>query len=156
VTNLGDYELGLTDFEMYYTLADVNSTNNKFYYDNEEIVIPERPYKLRNIERYLKREILHSHNAKRKENEELPLVIRVNNNIMRSKIKCVYWINFTKPCNIVGSLLRFHQQIFRRKRKIGMKAQSRKITRYSHTDVCIVDLQGFLKKRFIIKEVQQC
>ncbi|KYN28041.1 hypothetical protein ALC57_02547 [Trachymyrmex cornetzi] len=37
----GDYELGLTDFETYYTLANVNSTNNKFYYDSKEIVIPD-------------------------------------------------------------------------------------------------------------------
>ena len=36
----GDYKLSLTDFEMYYTLANVNSIN-KFYYGNEEIVIPE-------------------------------------------------------------------------------------------------------------------
>ncbi|EGI68720.1 hypothetical protein G5I_02595 [Acromyrmex echinatior] len=32
----GDYELDLTDFETYYTLANVNSVN-KFYFDNEEI-----------------------------------------------------------------------------------------------------------------------
>jgi len=40
----GDYELVLTDFEMYYILyiANINSTNNKFYYGNKEIVIPER------------------------------------------------------------------------------------------------------------------
>ena len=37
----GDYELGPTDFKTYYTLANVNSTNNKFDYDNEESVIPE-------------------------------------------------------------------------------------------------------------------
>ncbi|KYN29964.1 hypothetical protein ALC57_00580, partial [Trachymyrmex cornetzi] len=110
--NLGDgnYEFGLTDFETdfetYYTQANVNSTNNKFYYDDEEIVIPEGSYELRNIERYLKREILRFHGAKGKEDEEFPLVIRVNNNTMRSEIKCAYRINFTKPRNI-GSLLGF-------------------------------------------------
>jgi len=38
-----DYELVLTDFEMYYILyiANINSTNNKFYCGNKEIVIPE-------------------------------------------------------------------------------------------------------------------
>jgi len=38
----GDYELGLTDFETYYTTPNVNSSNNKFYFDkdDEEIVIP--------------------------------------------------------------------------------------------------------------------
>ncbi|KYN29528.1 hypothetical protein ALC57_01025 [Trachymyrmex cornetzi] len=99
----GDYELGLTDFETYYTLANVNSTNNKFYYDNKEIVIPEGSYELRDIERYLKREILRSHDAKGKDDEEFLLVIRANNNTMKSEIKCAYRINFTKPRNI-GSL----------------------------------------------------
>ncbi|KYN11265.1 hypothetical protein ALC57_16593 [Trachymyrmex cornetzi] len=53
----GDYKLGLTDFETYYTLANVNSASNKF--DDEEI--PDGSYELRDIERYLKREILRSH-----------------------------------------------------------------------------------------------
>ncbi|KYN14633.1 hypothetical protein ALC57_13140 [Trachymyrmex cornetzi] len=70
----GDYELGLTDFETYYTLAN--------------------------------REILRSHDAKGKKDEEFPLVIRVNNDTMKSEIKCAYRINFTKPRNI-GSLLGF-------------------------------------------------
>jgi len=39
----GDYEFDLTDFEIYYTIPNVNSSNNKFYFhkDNKEIVIPE-------------------------------------------------------------------------------------------------------------------
>ena len=57
-----------------YTLANVNSTNNKFYYGNEEIVIPEESYKLRDIERYLKCENLRSHNEKDKEDKEFSLV----------------------------------------------------------------------------------
>ncbi|KYN02296.1 hypothetical protein ALC62_06888 [Cyphomyrmex costatus] len=65
-----DYELGLTDFETYYTLPNVNSTNNN------------------------------------KEDEEFPLVIRANNNTMKSEIKCAYSINFTKSFNI-GQLLGF-------------------------------------------------
>ncbi|KYQ57310.1 hypothetical protein ALC60_03730 [Trachymyrmex zeteki] len=106
--NDADYELGLTDFETYHTLANVNSTNHKFYFDDDEIVIPEGSYELRDIERYLKREILRSHDAKRKvdEDSEFPLVIRANNNTMRSEIKCAYRIDFTKPRNI-GSLLGF-------------------------------------------------
>jgi len=101
----GDYELGLTNFEMYCTLANVNSTNNKFYYGNEEIVIPKGSYELRDIERYLKHEILRSHNEKGKEDEEFSLVIRANKT-MKSEIKCAYRINFAKPHNI-GSLLGF-------------------------------------------------
>ncbi|KYQ53604.1 hypothetical protein ALC60_00519 [Trachymyrmex zeteki] len=81
--NDADYELDLTDFETYHTLVNVNSTNNKFYFDDDEIVIPEGSYELRDIERYLKREILHSHDAKVVEDGEFPLVIRANNNTMR-------------------------------------------------------------------------
>jgi len=41
--NDGDNELGLTDFETYYTIPNVNSSNNKFYFDKDdkEIVISE-------------------------------------------------------------------------------------------------------------------
>jgi len=39
----GNYEFGLTDFETYYLILKVNSSNNKFYFgkDDMEIVIPE-------------------------------------------------------------------------------------------------------------------
>jgi len=52
----GDYELGLTDFETYYTIPNVNSSNNKFYFDKDEkeIVIPEGSYELHDINKYLK------------------------------------------------------------------------------------------------------
>ena len=63
-------------------------------------------YELRDIERHLKCEILHSHDAKDKKDKEFPLVIRVNNNTMRNKIKCAYQINFAKSHN-VGPLLGF-------------------------------------------------
>ena len=47
----GDYELGLTDFETYYTIPNVNSSNNKFYFDKDdrEIVIPKGSYELHDI-----------------------------------------------------------------------------------------------------------
>jgi len=73
---------------MYYTLANINSTNNKFYYNHEEIIIPEESYELCDIELYQKRKILHFHDVKGKEDKEFPLMIRANNNTMRSKIKC--------------------------------------------------------------------
>jgi len=41
-----DYEFGLTDFETYYSISNVNSSNNKFYFDKDdmEIIIPEGSY----------------------------------------------------------------------------------------------------------------
>ena len=43
----GDYELGLTDFEIYHTISNLNSLDNKFYFDEDdkEIVIPQESYK---------------------------------------------------------------------------------------------------------------
>jgi len=54
-----DYELGLTDFETYFTMPNINSSNNKFYFDKDdkEIVIPEESYELHDIDKYLKRAI---------------------------------------------------------------------------------------------------
>jgi len=43
-----DYILDLTGFETYYTIPNVNSSNNKFYFDKDdkEIIIPEGSYEL--------------------------------------------------------------------------------------------------------------
>jgi len=49
--------------------------------------------------------MIQNDNEKNYEND-YPLAIRPNNNTMKSEIKCIYQINFTKPCNI-GSLLGF-------------------------------------------------
>jgi len=110
----GDYELGLTDFETYYTIPNVNSLNNKFYFDKDDkkIIIPEGSYELHDIDKYLKHTI--SNNIMKKktlrkdedDESEYPLIIRANNNTMKSEIKCAYQINFTKSHNI-GSLLGF-------------------------------------------------
>jgi len=55
----GNYELGLTNFETYYTIPNVNSLNNQFYFDKDDkgIVIPERSYELHDIDKYLKHAI---------------------------------------------------------------------------------------------------
>ena len=109
------YELGLTDFETYNTIPNVNSSNNKFYYgtNDNEIVIPEGSYELHAINGYLKRTILHSQETVRPKNnlygydeDEYPIIIRANHNTMKSELKCVHRINFSKPNNI-GSLLGF-------------------------------------------------
>ncbi|KYN23145.1 hypothetical protein ALC57_04449 [Trachymyrmex cornetzi] len=56
----GDYELGLLIFETYYTISNVNESNNKFYFDKDdtEITIPEGSYEVRDINEFLKRVIL--------------------------------------------------------------------------------------------------
>ena len=51
-----DYELGLTNFETYHTISNVNTLTNKFYFDEDDriIVIPEGSYKIRDINEYLR------------------------------------------------------------------------------------------------------
>lgn len=116
-----DYELGLMNFETYNTISNVNASNNKFYFDNDdvEITIPEGSYELHAINEFLKRAIPRKrlqhavHDGDKihdidgdDENEDFPIVLRANNNTMKSEIKCAYRINFSKPNNI-GSLLGF-------------------------------------------------
>lgn len=57
----GEYELGLTSFETYNTIPNIDSSNNKFYFgdNDEEIAIPEGSYELHAISRYLRNAILH-------------------------------------------------------------------------------------------------
>jgi len=54
-----DYELGLMNSETYNTISNVNVSNNKFYFDENdvEITIPERSYELRTINEFLKHAI---------------------------------------------------------------------------------------------------
>lgn len=106
----GEYELGLTTMETYNTIPNVTSTNNKFYFDDndEEITIPEGSYELEAIGAYLKRAILQRREKKKKNSEEheYPLSLRPNVNTMRSEIRCAFRINFAKP-NTIGPLLGF-------------------------------------------------
>ncbi|KYN22268.1 hypothetical protein ALC57_05331 [Trachymyrmex cornetzi] len=120
----GEYELGLTNFETYNAIPNVTSANNKFYFDTDDkiITIPEGSYELSAINRYLRAAIRHVRrqtlNDKGNSDDEYIfddddndnahkeeiLILRANENTMRSEIKCVYRINFTTPNNI-GSLL---------------------------------------------------
>jgi hypothetical protein len=129
----GDYELGLTNFETYHTIANVSSSNNKFYIDEDdtEITIPEGSYEIQAIHEFLKRAIsrkrprrvVRSGNRVDKRGDitreetvranggddeavEYPIVLRANYNTMKSEIKCAFRVNFNKPNNI-GSLLGF-------------------------------------------------
>jgi len=115
-----DYELGQMNFETYNTISNVNASNNKFYFDENdvEITIPEGSYELHAINDFLKHAIprKRSHHAIHDDkkrgivnddvNEDFQIALRANNNIMKSEIKCIYRINFSKLNNI-RSLLGF-------------------------------------------------
>lgn len=127
----------MTNFETYNTIPNIDSSNNKFYFDDndETIIIPESSYELNAIGKYLKgaivRKLRDKHNKSLKvraettnvytvndgeyyiydvdygdEEGDRSILLRANENTMRSEIKCVYRVNFTKP-NYIGSLLGF-------------------------------------------------
>lgn len=116
-----EYELVLLDLETYYTIPNISSKkrNNKFYFDvnDEEITIPDGSYELDAIETYLTREI-----KKRRLRKGVisggnnvdggggddgsPIILQPNNSTMKTELKCIYRVNFTKPDN-VGSILGF-------------------------------------------------
>lgn len=108
-----DYELGLMVFESYNTIANVNATNDKFYFDEDdvEITIPHGSYELQAISEFLRRAILQKRsNRSTNDDGEYPIELRANYNTMRSEIKCAHRVNFSKPNNI-GSLLGFANRI---------------------------------------------
>jgi len=109
----------------------VNASNNKFYFDENdmEVTIPEESYEMRVINEFLKHAIPQKcpqhtiHDDKKRGsiddddvNEGFPIALRANNNTMKSEIKCVYRINFSKPDNI-GSLLGFSMDCILQPRK---------------------------------------
>lgn len=127
----GEYELALVNFETFNSIPNIDSSNNVFYYDDDDktITIPEGSYELVAIGRYLRSAILRQQREgvlSKKINEDDDddtkyriydyddendvandtLLLRANENTMQSEIKCAYRVNFTKPNNI-GSILGF-------------------------------------------------
>jgi len=106
------------NFETYNTISNVNASNNKFFWRKRR-----RNYDSRGIVRTASHKFLkHAIPSKRLQNtvhdnkkrgtadddvnENFSIALHVNNNTMKSEIKCIYRINFSKPNNI-GSLLGF-------------------------------------------------
>jgi len=105
------------NFETYNTISNVNASNNKFYFDENDVEINDSwSYELHDINDFLKNAIPRKcsqhavHDDKKRGivddnvNEDFPIALCANNNTMKSEIKCIYRINFSKSNNI-GSLL---------------------------------------------------
>lgn len=99
----GDWELGLVDFETFHVIPNIDSTNNKFYYnENEVITIPQGSYELEAINTYLQNKISKEPTEKAAD----VITLRANMNTLKSEVKCKYSIDFSKD-NTIGSLLGF-------------------------------------------------
>lgn len=99
----GSYELGLVDFQSFHSIANVDSSNNKFYYDKDKvIVIPRGSYEIEAINAYLQEHV----SVAPSENVDDAIYVRANTNTLNSELKCKYSVDLRKPNNI-GSLLGF-------------------------------------------------
>jgi hypothetical protein len=89
-----DYECALLHFSTFNSIPNVNKHNNKFYYDDNEVIeIPEGAYELQDIYDYLKHKV-----------KNCVFKLFCNNNTLKATIFCTKDIHFEKP-NSIGELL---------------------------------------------------
>lgn len=105
-----NYEIGLTYFSVNNAIPNIDESNNKFYFgdQNEFVEIPVGSYELSDISRYLKNHF----DIKKKEDSsnDVQLHLEANLNTLKCEIKSNVNIDFTKSDSI-GRLLGFNQQI---------------------------------------------
>lgn len=97
---LFDYELGLLGFESYNSIPNIDSTNNKFHFNNNDVIeIPVGTYEVSAIATYIQQKL---------QDRDARLFMRLltNNNTLKTSIKCTFPVDFT-PKDSVGRLLGF-------------------------------------------------
>lgn len=93
------YSLGLLELLTFNSIPNIDSGSNKLYIVGEEpIIIPVGSYEIDDIQRFVKGQT------------KCGVIIRPNNNTLRSEVKCDKPIDFTKPDSI-GPLLGFTPRI---------------------------------------------
>lgn len=93
------YALGLIGLHTYYTIPNIYEGNNKIYYNDEKILIPDGSYEISDIENYLK--------------DVLPkdsISLKPNNNTLKCEIESKFSINF-EPKDSIGRMLGFSNKV---------------------------------------------
>ena len=96
-----NYVLGLVEFLTFNSILNVDISQNKFYVEKEEIIIPTGSYEISDIQKYLQKFLV---------KKEIEIHIKPNNNTLRSEILCNREINLKKG-NSIAYLLGFEPQI---------------------------------------------
>lgn len=96
------YTLGLVELLTFNSIPNIDTGCNKFYINNQVIVIPTGSYEISDIESYL-------HQALKKKSVNTSLEIKPNGNTLRSEIFSNATIDFT-PSDSIGKLLGFSQR----------------------------------------------
>lgn len=92
----GSYEVGLTNFETFHAIPNIDERNNLFIVGNVTITIPSGAYELLDIEKYLQRE-LNSFN--------IQFSLEANNNTLKVTVFCSETITFKSGS--IGKILGF-------------------------------------------------
>lgn len=100
--NDSEYVIGLTNFETFNTIPNIDETNNKIYYGPQDnmLTIPTGSYELKDIEEQIKIQ-LPAHTE---------FQLDSNNNTLQSSLQCSERINFTLP-KTPATLLGFENEI---------------------------------------------
>lgn len=97
-----EYVMGLTSFETFNTIANViEDKNDVFRYGGKDIKIPEGSYEIQEIINYI--------NSKLDSKKQEHVIIKPNNNTLKTQIKSTKEIDFTVE-NSIGPLLGFDKK----------------------------------------------
>ena len=111
----GKWELGLLNFQIFYTIPNIDSTNDKFHFDDGKGIfeIPEGAYEIAQIVEYITTKVNEHYEMNRDlniEDEEVRiLLLEADAKTFKTTIWCVYPIDFTKE-NSIGPLLGFDKE----------------------------------------------
>lgn len=104
--NTSKYEIGLLSFSAYYSVPNVDETNNKLYYENGKfLTVPVGNYELSDLTEYIKEEL---------KKENIYFNIFANNNTFKIMLRSSVDIDFSQP-NSLGSLLGFEKRYLKGK-----------------------------------------
>lgn len=98
-----EYVLGLTSFQSFNSIPNIDQTNNKFYCGNKIITIPEGAYEINDLNEIIQSKVFEELN-------DAVINITANNNTLKTLIKCTKDIDFTKTDSI-GPLLGFKKRV---------------------------------------------
>lgn len=114
------YSLGLVTFQSYNSIPNIDESCNRLdFANNQTIIIPTGSYTIEDINAYLQKNMtnitISSENtdSAKKTFEGPPIIIRANNNTLKSEIWCRWDFDFLDD-NSIGPLLGFQEGDFRK------------------------------------------
>lgn len=108
-----EYAVGLIGLHTYNTIPNIYDGNNKFYYDDQVIIIPTGSYEISDVEAYIQKHLSPPNDNTSDKNELLS--IKPNNNTLRCEIMSFFSIDF-RPSDSIGHMLGFSKRLLTAKK----------------------------------------